>query len=295
MRITWGLMLDNLLAGMNGAGQTMLRYQSQLATGRRVQRPSDDPGAVVHILSLRTTLNQVETHLSNISLAREWLDMSEVGLMRAAAIMAEAQEAAQSGASDVLPQSARDTIAGEVSALIDSLLAVANSRHADRYLFAGTRNLAAPFALVGSPPTGWTFTGNASSLAWEIEPGVVQAVNADGQAVLGPALDALMALRDNLLAGNTQAVGTTDLAALGAAHDLVLMAVADAGNKVRRLDESEAGLTAVRHMVFDQLNRHESADMAEAIMRLQMAEASYSAAQGATARIVRSSLVDLIR
>jgi flagellar hook-associated protein 3 FlgL len=288
-------MLNNMLAGMNSSAQTMIRHQNQLATGKRVQKPSDDPGGVVHILSLRTTLHQVEAHLSNIAQANEWLAISEASLSRAAGIVAQALECAQRGASDVLPQPARNAIAGEVSALLEALLTTANTRHVDRYLFAGTRNRQAPFELTGNPPGAYAFLGNANGLSWEIEPGVVQTVSTDGEAVFGPAFTALIDLRDNLLAGNTTAISGTDVATLGLAHDRILAAVTDVGARVRRLDESHAGLTAVRHTVFDQLNRYESADMAEAIMRLQMAESAYSAAQGATARIIRSTLVDLIR
>jgi len=295
MRVTWGMMLDNMLSGMNLSSAAMIRYQNQLATGKRVQKPSDDPAGVVRILSLRATLDQVETHLSNITQGQQWLAVTEAGLGRAADITAQALDCARRGSSDVLPQAARETIAAEVSELLDALLATANSRHVDRYVFAGTRNRDVPFNFIGDPPTGYAYAGDAGRLSWEMEPGVTQQVNVPGESLLGPAMEALISLRDNLLTGDTAAVSSTDMTAIDRAHSVLLTAITDVGAKVRRLDECEAGLTAVRHVVFDQLNRYESVDMAEAIMRLQMAEASYAAAQGATARIIRPTLVDLIR
>jgi flagellar hook-associated protein 3 FlgL len=295
MRVTWGMMLDNMLAGMSSSSATMIKYQNQLATGKRVLKPSDDPAGVVRILSLRATFDQVETYLSNIAQGQQWLAVTEVGLSRGADITAQALDCARRGASDVLSQTALDTIAAEVSELIDALVSTANSRHVDRYVFAGTSNRDVPFTLVGDPPSDYAYAGDTGQLAWEMEPGAVQRVNVDGESAFGPAIRALIALRDRLLAGDTEAIATTEMARLDSAHSILLTAVTDVGAKVRRLDESEAGLAAVRHTVYDQLNIYESVDMAEAIMRLQMAEASYSAAQGATARIIRPTLVDLIR
>ena len=82
MRVTWGMMLDNMLSGMNLSSAAMIRYQNQLATGKRVQKPSDDPAGVVRILSLRATLDQVETHLSNITQGQQWLAVTEAALGR---------------------------------------------------------------------------------------------------------------------------------------------------------------------------------------------------------------------
>ena len=295
MRITWGMMLNNMLAGMNGSARTMVKFQNQLATGKRVNKPSDDPRSVVRILSLRSTLGMANTHLSNIAQGKEWLTVTEMGLDRAAGIVARAKELATQGANDTLAQHARDAIAAEVSEMIEALLAAANTKHVDRYVFAGTDNRDQPFDLVGTPPTGHSFTGNTGVVSWQIEPGVVHQVNVAGDPLFTPAFDALISLRDNLLANNPAAISGTDIQQLADAHNVLLTGQTDVGAKYNRLEESHGSLTLLRQTVFEQLNIYESVDMAEAIMRLQMAQSSYYAAQAATARVIRPTLVDLLQ
>src|SRR4030042_4796227 len=177
MRVTWGMMVDNLLAGMSGAASRIQRYQTQLATGRRVNQPSDDPIGVIRILALRSGIERAQTYLDNVAQAREWMTVSETALQRAGSVMAQAKECAQRGASGVLTADGRRAIALEVSGLIDELLAVANTSYLGRYVFAGTDNDAAPFALTGEPPTAWTFSGNAEELRWDLEPQTDMVVN----------------------------------------------------------------------------------------------------------------------
>lgn len=298
MRVTWNSMLDNMLAGMSGAAGNVQKYQTQLATGKRVNKPSDDPAAVIRILALRSGIRRAEGYLTSMAQAQEWLTVTEAGLSRGAAIVAQAKECAQRGASDVLTQAGRDTIARELDELLSELLGVSNTRHVDRYVFAGARNNAAPFAFQGAPPTGYTYSGDETALGWEVEPGAVVNVNTIGGAVFGGAdgaFAALIRVRDDLRAGDVPSLGQQDLELLDRAHERLLSAQADVGARARGLDASKDTLTRLRQEYHSLLSGYEDADMAEAIMRLQIAETSYAAAQGATARMIRPTLVDLLR
>lgn len=298
MRVTWNSMLDNMLAGMSGAAGNVQKYQTQLATGKRVNKPSDDPAAVIRILALRSGIRRTEGYLSNMAQAQEWLTVTEVGLSRGAAIVAQAKECVQRGASDVLTQAGRDMIARELDELISELLQVSNTRHVDRHVFGGARNTAPPFALQGDPPVGCAYSGDQTALAWEVEPGVVVNVNTTGEAVFGGddgAFAVLIRVRDDLRAGNVPSLGLEDVQLLDRAHERLLSAQADVGARARGLDEGRDTLTRLRQEYHSLLSGYEDADMAEAIMRLQIAETSYAAAQGATARMIRPTLVDLLR
>jgi flagellar hook-associated protein 3 FlgL len=291
-------MLDNMMAGMSGSAAAIQKHQTQLATGKRVNRPVDDPGAVVRILSLRSGIRQAEQYLSNMAQAQEWLTVTELGLSRGAGIVAQAKECAQRGASTVLTQDGREAIARELDELLNELLNQANIRHGDRYVFAGTRNTARPYEYVGDPPASWTFSGDETGLAWEVEPGVVVNVSTMGESVFGGgdgAFAVLMRVRDNLRSGNVEALSTSDLVLLERAHSKLLAARADIGAHSRGLEESQSTLMRLRQEYTSLLSGYEDTDMAEAIMRLQIAETSYAAAQGAIARMVRPTLVDLLR
>lgn len=298
MRVTWNSMLDNMLAGMSGSAAAVQKYQTQLATGKRVNKPADDPGAVIRILALRSGIRRAEGYLSNIAQAQEWLTVTEVGLSQGAQVVALAKECAQRGASSVLTQDGRNAIAREVDELLSELLRLSNTRHGDRFVFAGARNTTAPFAFTGVPPSGWTYSGDETGLGWEVEPGAVVNVNTTGEAVFGGgdgAFAVLMRVRDNLRAGDVTALASEDLELLDRAHTRLLSAQADVGARSRGLEDGRNILVRLRQEYHALLAGYEDVDMAEAIMRLQIAETSYAAAQGATARMIRPTLVDLLR
>lgn len=298
MRITLGMMVENVLAGMNGAAARMQRYQTELATGRRVNRPSDDPGALTRILALRSGIARTKTYLANIAQAQEWMTASETALQRVCGVLAEAKECAQRGATDVLTPDGREALAKEVACLLDELIGLANTKHLGCYLFAGTANASAPFALTGAPPSGWTFSGNGSEIRWEIEPGADLAVNVNGEetfGVPGGPLATLIQLRDDLLAGNVERLATEDIELIDRAQNLVLGALGELGANGRRLEQARGGLEGLRLAFIETLSGYEDTDVAEAILNLQLAETSYGAAQGVAARLVRSTLVDLLR
>ena len=60
MRISTSAMHYNALTAMLSQQATLSKTQNQVATGRRVQTPADDPVAAVHILELERALKESE-------------------------------------------------------------------------------------------------------------------------------------------------------------------------------------------------------------------------------------------
>ena len=121
--------------------------EQQLATGRRVLTPSDDPAAAVQILDITEDLALIDQYQSNSSLAQGQLALEDTVLadvdnllIRASELVLQANNATQS------PES-RAIIATEVDALVDQLMSLANTRDAGgEYIFAGFQAQSEPFA-----------------------------------------------------------------------------------------------------------------------------------------------------
>lgn len=58
MRISTAGMHYNALTAMLSQQATLSKTQNQIATGKRVQTPADDPVAAVHILELERALRE---------------------------------------------------------------------------------------------------------------------------------------------------------------------------------------------------------------------------------------------
>lgn len=129
----------------------MQHTEQQLATGRRLLTPSDDPVAAVQILDITEDLAQVDQYNRNGDLAEGQLALEEsvladVGnmLQRVRELVVQANNASQS-------PSTRKAIATEISARLDELQALANTRDAsDEFIFAGFQADTEPFVRQGN-------------------------------------------------------------------------------------------------------------------------------------------------
>ncbi len=136
------LMTENLFKVQNKNGQLM----EQMASQKRINRPSDDPLGTSTVLDLRTTRTSLENYGRNIENAESWLSVTESKLSSAADILIEAKGLSLSQSSATASEDSRKSAATSISSLIDELRAIANSKFGGRYLFAGSRADAEPFS-----------------------------------------------------------------------------------------------------------------------------------------------------
>lgn len=125
--------------------------QQQLATGKKILKPSDDPVAAVQIMDIQEDLELVDQYARNGDLAEGQLGFEEsvltdVGnvLQRVRELMVQANNATQT------PET-RNSIATEIEARLDELQALANTRDANgEYIFAGFQSDTEPFIRQGN-------------------------------------------------------------------------------------------------------------------------------------------------
>ncbi len=120
--------------------------QHQVATGRRITRPSDDPVAAARILNLRDTLDSTEQHQVNIAAARTHLTMEESVLENVTSILQRVRELTVQGNNDSLTPQDRSFVAEEINQLNAELFNLANSTDSNGdFMFSGSRNRFRPF------------------------------------------------------------------------------------------------------------------------------------------------------
>src|SRR5437868_6402824 len=62
MRITFNSQYTNVVDGMNGASERLSEFQRQVATGKRIEQPSDDPTAMASLVGERDQLASVDRY-----------------------------------------------------------------------------------------------------------------------------------------------------------------------------------------------------------------------------------------
>lgn len=184
IRITQGMLYARALGDVQSGLFRYSRLQQEVATGRRINRLSDDPAAALRILPLRADLRDLEQLSSNASLARETLDTSTASLEDASALMQRARELTTQAANGTLSDGDRQSIAAEVDQLLNQLVGIGNSRRGDRYLFGGTEDGSAPFEIVNAGGgSRIVYRGNGDSLSIDVAPGVTSELNVPGDEI----------------------------------------------------------------------------------------------------------------
>lgn len=183
-RITQGMLYSRALIDVQSGLSRYAQLQQEVATGRRINRPSDDPAAALRILPLRRDLRDLSQLSDNVSLARETLNTGTASLEDASALMQRLRELTTQASNGTMSESDRQSIAAEVDQLLNQLVGIGNSRRGDRFLFGGTANGDAPFQLVtDGGGTRVLYRGNRESLAIDVAPGVSTELNIPGDGI----------------------------------------------------------------------------------------------------------------
>ncbi|MCR4435070.1 MAG: flagellar hook-associated protein FlgL [Clostridiales bacterium] len=137
MRITNNMLINNMINYIGNNLTRMEKYQRQLATGKKIAVPSDDPVVATRALKLRTDVSQVEQYQKNVKDGQSWMDVTESALSGIGDIMQRARELVVQGASSTATPDDTKKIAEEAKQLKTQLIHLANSTYAGRYIFSG--------------------------------------------------------------------------------------------------------------------------------------------------------------
>lgn len=145
-RISTYLFHQRATASMLDNQSRLSRTQLQLATGKRILTPSDDPAGATKTLDLQRYLETNKQFLSNMGFARSRLETQETALASVTDLLQRANELAIQGNNATASASDRAAIAAEVDQLLEQMLALANTRDSNgEYLFGGLRRESAAF------------------------------------------------------------------------------------------------------------------------------------------------------
>lgn len=184
LRVTQASLYDRAYRDIQRGLNNYARLQHEVATGRRINRPSDDPSGALRVIPLENELRHLSQLGDNVALARETLDTGAAALEDASGLMARARELATQAANGTISPGDRRSISAEIDQMLQQVVGIGNSRRGDRYLFGGTITDEAPFAIVqGAGRTRVEYRGNRDSLSIEVAPGVDTQLNIPGDGI----------------------------------------------------------------------------------------------------------------
>ena len=184
MRITPNILINNLLNNLYKNTERMGKLQNQIASGKRLTKPSDDPGGVLRSLFLRTTLGELDQFEKNVDDSKSWLSVTQNALNELVSVFRQAKTIAIQGSND--PSSdVRSALSYQVGGLIETALNAGNTAYDGKYIFAGSKTQDLPFT---SLVEGITYRGDRSKMTREVALSQTVITNLHGDEVFQPEL-----------------------------------------------------------------------------------------------------------
>lgn len=146
MRISTSQIFRQGISSITSQQTQLAQTQLQLASGKRLLSPADDPAGSTEALRLTERIAVTRQHQENLDFARTRLNQEEGSVARAVEVLQRLRELAISANDSALVRSDREAIAAEVSRRAQELLDVANTRDpSGEYLFSGFQGRTQPF------------------------------------------------------------------------------------------------------------------------------------------------------
>lgn len=300
MRITQSMMSRSMMSNLQNNFKRLDKYQEQMMTNRRLNRPSDDPAGVASALQYRGEISSTTQFEANVEDANSWMQFSDSVLMETTNIIQRLAELAVQAGTDTVPPDARNNIAQEVNQLYEQLVSLGNSQFKGKYIFNGERVNEAPYP---NDPANTAYSLDQGVVQYQIGAGIYIPVNMIGDKVFGADGDntGLFKVLDDFKTAlaDTSATGTNAIQniipALQENLERVITAQAELGGKQNRLEFSMSRLNDLNLNYISLQSLTEDADMPAVITELKTAESIYQASLDTMARIIRPSLLDFLR
>lgn len=146
MRISTVTMFEQSTASMNRQQSDLMKVSQQIASGRRVVNPSDDPQAASRAIGVDQAKAATQQYADARISARNSLSQTESILNSVSDAVTSAKTLLIQASSDTLSEVDRQAIASELKGVYETMLGQANATDGNgRYLFGGYKDNAPPF------------------------------------------------------------------------------------------------------------------------------------------------------
>lgn len=141
MRVTEVSKREQVLDNIQKTSARLQDAQIQMATGQRINKPSDDPIGTAKMQDIVSTMSAQEQHVRNITDNIASLQHSEKEITHMTELLGRAKTLAISQSGSDANEESRLMVAREFAALRESLFDAGNSRSGKLYLFSGLKSL----------------------------------------------------------------------------------------------------------------------------------------------------------
>ncbi|MUK90803.1 flagellar hook-associated protein FlgL [Ornithinibacillus sp. L9] len=293
MRVTQGMLSNNMLKNLSNSYSNLGTYMDQLSTGKKINRPSDDPVIAMKGMNYRSQLIEVEQHIRNTNEVHNWMDSSDAALDKATQALQKLRELAVQASNDTYGAEERKNIMAEAEQIKEHLVEIANTKVNGKYIFNGADTNVKP---IDGDANAVEF--NTETVLIEVANGTKLQANVNAEKVFGNADSNVFQDIDSFitaLGDNNQENIQQSLDQFDNNINNVVNARADLGARMNRLELVENRLAEQEVIATQMMSKNEDIDYEKVITNLITQESVHRAALSAGSRIIQPSLLDFLR
>lgn len=287
--------LPDLLTALAETRQQADTATLELATGSRINTPSDDPAGAAQMVSNRDQTSQADSFLRSISSVNGILQTADSALGSVVTALQRVISLGTQGANGTLSASDRNDIAQELTGIQQQLVSLANTSYQGEFIFSGT-STQQPFISNSSSPSGVTYQGNTGTDKVQVGPNYSLQVNLPGSQLFTTAgADVFQSISDLIGALQTNSGISGALAEVSTAFNHVTGQRVFYGNAMNQLNSQQNYLSSEKVDLNTAANSISAADVAATASTLTQAEVAVNAELAAMSKISQTSLFDYLK
>ncbi|MFQ5454946.1 MAG: flagellar hook-associated protein FlgL [Nitrospirota bacterium] len=295
MRVTNKLIFDTVINNMLRSSENLLKDHSELSSGKKIQRPSDDPIGFSQVLRYKDSISKNNQYLRNIDNGISFLEMSDSILSTVDNLLIHSKELAVAMSNDTVTSGDRADTANEIDNIFNELVQIGNAKLGNKYIFGGFLNNTAPFDSVGA------YNGDNNSINIDINPNVRIAMNIPGDTVFkatgGSTIDIFKVLSDFKTALNNN--DTTNIRSAINNIDTALTQITNnravIGSRINRMESTKNSLEDYNLNMEALRSNKEDADITKTVSNMVLHQTILEASQASASKVISSSLLNFLR
>ena len=299
LRVTSNMMSNQVLRNLNRNLNKMSEQQNQLSTGRKINKPSDDPVGVTYALRYRSELSANDQYSRNVDTALGWLDTTDSVMSQSEAVMNRLKELTVQASNGTNPPAALDSIEAELQELKKQLADLGNTQINGKFIFNGQTYNVKPYDS-NNPLTFASAETDQGPVEYTVGQGVTFQINTSGNDFFGEknGSDNVFNIIDKIsdaMKNSRYDDIAKELPNIESRLNTMVSVHAETGARTNRVELMQDRLSNESFNLTELQSKTEDADIAELTIQANVASNIYQASLSAGAKIITPTLVDFIK
>ncbi len=300
MRISTSLMQQLGVNSLLDQQSQLSKTQQQLASGKNILTPSDNPSGAAQVLTLNNSVDAYNQYQTNGDAATTSLTLESNTLNSVVNTLQRAHELAVQGLNGTQSAQSRQGIATEVQQLRDQLVSLANTKDPNgQYIFAGFKGNTAPVSASGG---NFSYNGDNGQRTVQIGPNRQVLTGDSGAKVFmdipasgGGMQNVFKTLTDLVNGLNANNPSQSSLDNIQSALKNVLTVQTEVGSRLNAISNQKNFNDNVLLQTKQSRSQIQDLNFAQAVSKYQQQLVALQAAQASYSKIQNLSLFNYLR